>query len=59
MVDVDMGMTDKQFEGFIRFVLDDLREIKEEKDDRKREEKLNKVINNLQKTLEDWKAMFN
>ena len=59
MVDVDMEMTDKQFEGFIRFVLDDLREIKEEKDDRKREEKLNKVINNLQKTLEDWKAMFN
>ena len=59
MVDVDMGMTDKQFEGFIRFVLDDLREIKEEKDERKREEKLNKVINNLQKTLEDWKAMFN
>ena len=59
MVDVDMGMTDKQFEGFIRFVLDDLRGIKEEKDDRKREEKLNKVINNLQKTLEDWKAMFN
>ena len=59
MVDVDMGMTDKQFEGFIRFVLDDLREIKEEKDDRKRDEKLNKVINNLQKTLEDWKAMFN
>ena len=59
MVDVDMGMTDKQFEGFIRFVLDDLRENKEEKDDRKREEKLNKVINNLQKTLEDWKAMFN
>ena len=53
MVDVDMGMTDKQFEGFIRFVLDDLREIKEEKDERKREEKLNKVINNLQKTLED------
>lgn len=50
---VDMGMTDKQFDSFVRFVLDDLKEIKEEKDDSKREEKLNKVIDNLQKTLED------
>ncbi len=28
----DMGMTDKQFNGFIRFLIDDLKEAKEEKD---------------------------
>lgn len=49
----DMGMTDKQFNGFVRFVLDDLKEIKEEKEEKKKEERLNKVIENLQKTLED------
>lgn len=50
---VDMGMTDKQFNGFVRFVLDDLKEIKEEKESEKKDEKLDKVIENLQKTLED------
>ncbi len=50
---LDMGMTDKQFNGFVRFVLDDLKEIKEEKESSRREEKLDKVIDNLQKTLED------
>ncbi len=50
---LDMGMTDKQFNGFVRFVLDDLKEIKEEKENSRREEKLDKVIDNLQKTLED------
>lgn len=34
---LDMGMTDKQFNGFVRFVLDDLKEIKEEKEGGKRE----------------------
>jgi hypothetical protein len=50
---LDMGMTDKQFNGFVRFVLDDLKEIREEKVEEKKEEKLDKVIENLQKTLED------
>ncbi len=49
----EMGMTDKQFNGFVRFVLDDLKEIREEKEDGKKEQKLDKVIENLQKTLED------
>ena len=49
----EIGMTDKQFNGFVRFVLDDLKEIEEEKDEAKRNEKLKKIINNLQKTLED------
>ena len=49
----DMGMTDKQFNGFVRFLLDALKDTKEEKEAEKREEKLDKIIDNLQKTLED------
>ncbi len=26
---IDMGMTDKQFNGFIRFILDDIKEVLE------------------------------
>ena len=48
-----MGMTDKQFNGYIRMLLDDLKEIKETDDEGKRTEKLNRVIENLQATLED------
>lgn len=50
---VDMGMTDKQFNGFVRFLLDALKEVQEESEGKKKEEKLEKVIDNLQKTLED------
>ncbi|MCI9513255.1 MAG: hypothetical protein HFF60_04850 [Oscillospiraceae bacterium] len=48
-----MKMTDSQFKGFIRFVLDALAEMKAEDDPAKREEKLEKIMANLQKTLED------
>ena len=48
-----MGMTDKQFNGFVRFLLDALKEVREEKEIEKQEKKLDKVIENLQKTLED------
>ena len=48
-----MGMTDKQFNSYIRLVLDDLTEIREEKEEEKRDEKIDKLISNLQKTLED------
>lgn len=48
-----MGMTDSQFKAFIRFVLDSLQEVKKEKDPAAQEERLNKVIDNLQKALED------
>lgn len=50
---MDMGMTDKQFNGFVRFVLDALKEAKSESEAEKKDEKLDKVIENLQKTLED------
>lgn len=49
----DMGMTDKQFNGFIRFLIDDIKEVQEEKDEKKKEERLQKIIDNLQSTLED------
>ncbi|WP_182434892.1 hypothetical protein [Clostridium sp. AF27-2AA] len=49
----DMGMTDKQFNGFIRFLIDDLKEAKEEKDVEKKDARIQKVLENLQSTLED------
>lgn len=48
-----MGQTDSQFKAFIRFVLDALREINEETNEEKRKAKMEKVLDNLQKTLED------
>lgn len=48
-----MGMTDKQFNGFVRFLLDALQDAMEEKESEKKEEKLKKIVDNLQKTLED------
>ncbi len=48
-----MGMTDKQFNGFIRFILDDLTEVIANMPDSKEKEKLQKVIDNLQQILED------
>ena len=52
---VDMGMTDKQFNGFVRFLLDALKDAMEEKENDKKNEKLTKIADNLQKTLEDQK----
>ncbi len=49
----EMGMTDKQFNGFVRFVLDDIKEVLEGMPESKEKEKLEKVAENLQKTLED------
>lgn len=48
-----MGQTDSQFKAFIRFVLDALREINAETDEAKRAAKMERVLDNLQKTLED------
>lgn len=48
-----MGMTDKQFNGFIRFILDDIKEVIETMEDGKGKETLQKVAENLQQTLED------
>ena len=48
-----MGKTDSQFKGFIRFVLVDIKEVLENMSDGKEKEKLQKVADNLQQTLED------
>ncbi|MCD7905163.1 MAG: hypothetical protein LUC97_12030 [Clostridiales bacterium] len=48
-----MGMTVKQFNGFILFVLDDILEILEKLPEGAEKDKLQKVADNLQKTLED------
>ncbi len=49
-----MGMTDSQFKGFVRFVLDDIKEVLAGLEDgTKEKEKLQKVADNLQQTLED------
>ena len=50
---IDMGMTDKQFNGFIRFILDDIKEVLETMEEGKEKEKLQKVADNFQQTLED------
>ena len=49
----DMGMTDKQFNGFIRFLIDDLKEAKEDPDTEKKDKRIQKILENLQSTLED------
>lgn len=49
----EMEMTDKQFNGFIRFLIDDLKEAKEEKDAEKKDRRIQKILENLQSTLED------
>ena len=48
-----MGMTDSQFKGFVRFLLDDIYEVLENMPDGKEKKKLQKVADNLQQTLED------
>lgn len=48
-----MSMTDGQFKGFVGFLLDDIKEVLENMPDSKEKEKLQKVADNLQQTLED------
>jgi len=46
-------MTDKQFTGFLRFLLDNIKEVKEEPELEKKNQRLDKIIENIQKTIED------
>ena len=48
-----MGMTDKQFSGYLRLVLDYLMEIQEENDPDKKRDKLQKLIEHIRDTIED------
>jgi hypothetical protein len=48
-----MGMTDKHFNSFVRLLLEELKNAKAEPERAKFEEKIDKLIDNLQKSLED------
>lgn len=48
-----MGMTDKQFNGFLRMLIERLKDVKTENNEIKKSEKLEVIIEDLQKTLED------
>ena len=48
-----MGMTDSQFKSYIRSLLTALRDMMSEPDPEKRKAKMDEILDNLQKTLED------
>ena len=48
-----MGMTDKQFNSYIRLILAALKDIFREQDPELREQKQKELLDNLQTTLED------
>lgn len=50
---MEMGMTDKQFNGFLRMLLDRLAEARDEKQQEKKDERIEKIIEDLQRTIED------
>lgn len=47
------GMTDKQFQSWVRFLLSSLKAAVQETDPEKKEAKMSEIMENLQKTLED------
>mgnify|MGYP004541952103 CR=1 FL=1 len=49
----DIGMNDKQFNGFLRLLIDAVSSAKAETDSEKKDKKLQKILDNLQKTLEN------
>lgn len=51
----NMGMTDKQFNGFLRLLIDRLQETNKEDNQEVKSKKIDKIIDDLQKTIEDWK----
>ena len=49
----DMGMTDSQFKAFARFLIDVLEDAKNEISPEEKNRKLEKILSNLQSSLED------
>lgn len=50
----EMGMTDKQFNYFLRTMIEKFRLVEDQLDDKKEAQKtINKIIDDLQKTIED------
>ena len=48
-----MGQTDKQFNGFLRVIIRNLKEAIEENEPEKKQAKLEALLTDLQNTLED------
>ncbi len=48
-----MGMTDSQFKAFIMFLIDALKNAIDAKDPEEKTKRLNKILENLQSSLED------
>lgn len=48
-----MGQADKQFNGFLRVIIRDLKEAIAEKDPEKKQAQLEALLHDLQTTLED------
>ncbi len=48
-----MGMTDKQFNSYVRFMLSALKDMLAETDEEKKAAKAQELLDNLQATLED------
>ena len=48
-----MGQTDKQFNGFLRVIIRDLKDAIAETDPDKKQKTLEALLNDLQTTLED------
>ena len=48
-----MGMTDKQFNGFLRFLLDAVEDVIKEEDAQKKEDKLRRIYEHIRDTIED------
>lgn len=49
----DMGMTDKQFNLFLRFLQNSLQEIKLEKTMEEKDQRIEKLLEDIQKSIED------
>lgn len=50
---MDMGQTDKQFNGFLRVIIRDLKDAIGEDDPDKKQKMLEALLSDLQTTLED------
>ena len=48
-----MGMTDKQFNSYVRFILSELKDMLQETDPERKAAKAQELLDNLQATLED------
>lgn len=49
----DMGMTDRQWKGWLRRLKRDLEELKSETDEKERDKKLDIMLEEIQQDLED------